>query len=54
MAFIADGSDVTEAMIPYFKTQEQAVPIVAYDVATTVDELLRLTGAVESAAIALA
>lgn len=38
VAFIADGSDVTEAMIPYFKAQEQAVPIVAYDVATTVDE----------------
>jgi len=38
VAFIADPSDVTEAMIPFFKTQAQPVPIVAYDVAKTVDE----------------
>ncbi len=37
-AFIADPSDVTEAMIPFFKTQVQPVQIVAYDIAKTVDE----------------
>ena len=38
VAFIADPSDVTEAMIPFFKSQAQPVPIVAYDIAKTVEE----------------
>lgn len=38
VAFIADVSDVTEAVVPYFKAQAQPVPIVAYDTAKTVDE----------------
>jgi ABC-type uncharacterized transport system substrate-binding protein len=38
VAFISDPGEVTDAMIPFFKTQIQPVPIVAYDVATTVDE----------------
>lgn len=38
VAFIADPSDVTEAMVPFFKAQAQPVPIVAYDTARTVDE----------------
>lgn len=38
VAFVSDPGEVTDAMIPFFKTQAQPVPIVAYDVATTVDE----------------
>lgn len=38
VAFISDPGEVTDAMIPFFKTQAQPVPIVAYDVATTVAE----------------
>lgn len=44
VAFIADASDVTEAMVPFFKAQAQPVPIVAYDVAKTVDEWKALVG----------
>ncbi len=38
VAFVSDPGEVTDAMIPFFKSQPQPVPIVAYDVASTVDE----------------
>ncbi len=38
VAFISDPGEVTDAMIPYFKSQKQPVPIVSYDVATTFAE----------------
>lgn len=38
VAFISDPGEVTDAMIPFFKAQAQPVPIVAYDIARTVDE----------------
>ncbi len=38
VAFISDPGEVTDAMIPFFKSQAQPVPIVAYDIARTFDE----------------
>jgi ABC-type uncharacterized transport system substrate-binding protein len=38
VAFISDPGEVTNATIPYCKSQAQPVPIVAYDVASTFDE----------------
>lgn len=38
VAFVSDAGEVTDAMIPFFKTQAQPLPIVAYDVAQTFDE----------------